>query len=210
MAVEKKQLRNTLRACRSGLSAEFVAAASVAIQRRLLQSAAYRGAATIILYAPKDNEVSTDRVFADAIATRRRVLFPKVTSGKPEIALIAVSDPADLAPGAFGLLEPIGVEQTAPTALHNALICVPGLAFTWGGARLGRGGGYYDRLLAVAGAGVLSVGLAYAFQVLDRLPESLDDQRLNLIITESVARMAPFGSLEPEARTEQGGATTCG
>ena len=55
---------------------------------------------------------------------------------------------AELQPGAFGILEPTGAEIARYADLERALICVPGVAFGPAGQRLGRGGGYYDRLIA--------------------------------------------------------------
>jgi 5-formyltetrahydrofolate cyclo-ligase len=209
VAVEKKELRNTLRACRIGLPAEYAAAVSVAIQDRLMRSAFYRQAAAVVLYAPKDHEVRTDLIFADAIATGRRVLFPKVVPESPELSLITVSGPTELMPGAFGILEPTGAEPTPVADLRRALICVPGLAFSPEGRRLGRGGGYYDRLLAASGSRVPTAGLAFAFQLLDHLPQSLNDQRLSVIITEFASHAASSVSVKPAARTEQGGVAKC-
>ena len=73
----------------------------------------------------------------------------------------------------------------ARSDLERALICVPGVAFSLSGQRLGRGGGYYDRLLAAVHPQAITAGLAYSFQVLDRLPQSPQDRRLGLIVTAS-------------------------
>lgn len=175
-----------------------------------MATADYRDAATVVLYAAKDHEVATDLIMADALRAQRHVLFPKVIVEQRELSLIRVDSPAQLASGAYGLLEPSGAETVPVADLGRALICVPGLAFSPSGQRLGRGGGYYDRLLAAAGPRPQSVGLAYAFQVLDRLPQSLGDQRLDLIVSESAvyratAPAAPDGS----SLADQGGTPRC-
>jgi 5-formyltetrahydrofolate cyclo-ligase len=187
VAVEKKELRDALRAGRDGLQSSYVTAASAAIQRHLIGSAAYRAARTVVLYGAQDQEVETDLIFADALAAGRCVLFPRVVRETRSLALIKVCSQAELAPGAFGLREPTGADIVPIAAVWCGLVCVPGLGFTRDGLRLGRGGGYYDRLLAEAGPRLQSAGLAYAFQVLDQIPQSLGDQRLNLIITESAS-----------------------
>lgn len=184
MADEKKYLRQILTESRARLLSARAAALSKQVQERLLESDFYRSSRCVVLYAEKDNEVATERIFADALASGRRVLFPRVI---PEygLSLVRVCDRDDLSPGTFGLLEPTGSEIVPPAELGRALICVPGVAFSLEGQRLGRGGGYYDRLLAETGSQAVTAGLAYSFQVLDRLPESPDDRRLQLIVTES-------------------------
>jgi len=198
-----------LRACRNALSAAYVADVSRAVQERLLQSASYAAATALVLYAAKDNEIQTGLIFAAALAAGRRVLFPRVLRASGELLLVRVHGPAELAPGAFGVLEPTGAETVPVASLGRALICVPGLAFTPGGQRLGRGGGYYDRLLAGAGPQSLSAGLAYGFQVLDQLPQSLGDQRLNLILTESTSYGAAALAQSPSRWADQGGVPRC-
>jgi 5-formyltetrahydrofolate cyclo-ligase len=59
---------------------------------------------------------------------------------------------------------------------------VPAVAFDTSGARLGRGGGYYDRLLA--GCDGLKIGIAHNFQVLDDIPSAPHDVRMDLIVTD--------------------------
>ena len=75
-------------------------------------------------------------------------------------------DREDLRPGTFGILEPTGTEMVSPALLERTLICVPGVAFSLSGQRLGRGGGYYDCLLAAAHPQAITAGLAHSFQVL--------------------------------------------
>jgi 5-formyltetrahydrofolate cyclo-ligase len=190
VADDKKYLRKILRECRSSLPERYVAVASDAVQRRALESAVYRDAATIVLYAAKENEVSTYVLLADALRSGRRVLMPRVIPDTRQLLMVLVRKRADLEPGAFGLLEPTGAEIVPVADLGPALICVPGVAFSRSGQRLGRGGGYFDRFLAAAGLRAVTAGLAYSFQLLDRLPESPNDRRLNLIFTESATHVA--------------------
>jgi 5-formyltetrahydrofolate cyclo-ligase len=201
VADEKKYLRQILTESRVRLLPERAASLSKQVQERLLESDFYRSARCIVLYAEKDNEVATDQIFADALASGRRVLFPRVIPEYRGVSLVRVCSRDELRPGAFGLLEPTGSETVPPAELGRALICVPGVAFSLEGQRLGRGGGYYDRLLAETGSQAVTAGLAYSFQVLDRLPESPDDRRLQLIVTESGV-YAAGASTRPAAGTD--------
>jgi 5-formyltetrahydrofolate cyclo-ligase len=185
VADDKKYLRKVLGECRSALPMAYVASASWRVQLQVLESSFYRAAPTIVLYTAKDNEVATDPLLADALGSKRRVLLPRVIPEIHELVLVRVRNCAELVPGNFGILEPTGAEIVPVADLGPALFCVPGVAFSRTGQRLGRGGGYFDRALAAVGPKTVTAGLAYSFQLLDRLPESPNDRRLNLIFTES-------------------------
>lgn len=65
------------------------------------------------------------------------------------------------------------------------IILVPGLAFTHGGKRLGRGGGYYDRLLAHPQCRAERIAVAFDVQIVDHITTEFHDQHIHQIITES-------------------------
>jgi 5-formyltetrahydrofolate cyclo-ligase len=206
MADEKANLRNILKECRSALRAEFVAVASRDVQSRLLAFADYQVATTIVLYAASHNEVATDLLLRDSLAHGRRVLFPRMEERRERLALAVVRDPSDLRPGAFGILEPPAeAPAIAPPELGAALVCVPGLGFGSNGARLGRGGGHYDHLLAELDTRATTVGLAYSFQLVGRIPETASDRQLNYVVTEFAVHRAGDASRPAERHAEQGG-----
>ncbi|HVB81317.1 MAG TPA: 5-formyltetrahydrofolate cyclo-ligase [Candidatus Binataceae bacterium] len=203
MADEKQYLRAVLSEARSSLSAERAGVLSARVQRCLLATKAYLAAAKVVLYAPLGREVETALIAADALRSHRQLYYPIADRGHHRIRFGAVSDPGELRPGAFGILEPpatgaFEAEALAPD-LDAALICVPGIAFTLAAARLGRGGGYYDRLLATLPAHAVTAGLGYSFQLLDRLPEQAHDRRLDLIVTESAVYAASDASVRGHA-----------
>ncbi|HJU10550.1 MAG TPA: 5-formyltetrahydrofolate cyclo-ligase [Candidatus Binataceae bacterium] len=190
MADEKKYLRKIIGECRSALPLAYVARVSRRVQLAILQSSFYKAAPNVVLYSAKDNEIATELILADALASQRRVFLPRIVANAHELALVRVRNQAELIAGSFGILEPSGTEVVPCSNLGQALFCLPGVAFSPGGQRLGRGGGYFDKALASIGPQTLSAGLAYSFQLLDRLPESPSDRRLSLIFTES-AMYAP-------------------
>ncbi len=209
MADEKQYLRSVLYEARSSLSVTRAGALSARVQQRLLATSSYLAATRIVLYAPLGREVETALIAADALRAQRQVYFPIVDRDRRRIRLGAVSDLSDLRPGAFGILEPpaTGALETEAleTELGAALVCVPGIGFTPAAARLGRGGGYYDRLLAALSAEAVTVGLGYSFQLIDRLPEQAHDRRLDFIVTESAVYSAS-GARHAAAQTaDQGG-----
>jgi 5-formyltetrahydrofolate cyclo-ligase len=68
------------------------------------------------------------------------------------------------------------------------LVLVPGLAFDEKGARLGRGGGFYDRLLASKSATTLAMGVAFAFQLESKLPLEPHDVAMDAVLTDAGVR----------------------
>ena len=64
------------------------------------------------------------------------------------------------------------------------IVVVPGLAFTADGRRLGQGGGHYDRFLPRLRPGCVTIGAAFAEQLVDDLPTETHDVRLTLVVTD--------------------------
>ena len=206
MADEKQNLRAVLSEARSSLSAAYIGALSALVQQRVLSSQAYLSATKIVLYAPLTGEVETALIAADALRSHRRLYYPIVDRKNRRIRLGAVSDLSELALGAFGLLEPAAAGALEAGELGPAaLVCVPGVTFTPAAARLGRGGGYYDRLLATLSAEAVTAGVAYSFQLINRLPEDLHDRRLDFVVTESAVYAASGAPHAATQTSDQGG-----
>ncbi len=109
--------------------------------------------------------------------------FPRIVGETVE--LIRIDDGAALVRAGWKLEGPefSSCPRVRPAELDAIL--VPGLAFTRDGHRLGRGGGYYDRLLAQCPVSVARIGVGFECQILDALPTAAHDQRVHLVITGS-------------------------
>ena len=83
--------------------------------------------------------------------------------------------------GAFHIEEPTGNETVDPDTLE--LIVVPAVAYDRKGNRLGRGKGFYDRLLGSTKA--TKVGVAYEFQIVDEVPVEQHDIPMDIVISPS-------------------------
>ena len=107
--------------------------------------------------------------------------FPRIVG--EDVELLRIDDRAALATADWKLSGP--VFSSCPRILPAGLdaILVPGVAFTRDGRRLGRGGGYYDRLLARCPAHVVRIGVCFECQILDALPLEAHDQRVHIVIT---------------------------
>lgn len=118
-----------------------------------------------------------------------RWVYPKVDGH--HLTFHAVKNPAlELAPGAFGIPEPIPSLAEVAIAEIDAFLC-PGLAFDSRGGRLGRGRGFYDRMLAQARPDALRIGVCFPNQIVpDTFPEP-HDIHMDAVITENVERRTP-------------------
>ena len=117
------------------------------------------------------------------LAEGRRLLLPRYNSSASAYELVRIaSSGTDLTPGHYGILEPRADLPAESVVPPGALWLIPGLAFTPRGLRLGRGRGFYDRLLAAHPGGVL-VGLAFDCQILPDLPHSSWDIPMDWVLT---------------------------
>jgi 5-formyltetrahydrofolate cyclo-ligase len=119
------------------------------------------------------------------LAQGHRLLLPRAGRAKRlEFALVA--DLSVLVRGPFGAFEPPDRSVAVPLVADD-LVLLPGVAFDHSGARLGRGGGWYDRSLPDAVEDLF--GIAFAFQVLDRIPATTFDRRVRGVFTERGLRL---------------------
>ena len=70
------------------------------------------------------------------------------------------------------------------------LVLVPGLAFSKDRRRLGRGGGFFDRMLGGRGANAFKLGVCFSFQIVDSIPTDTHDVAMDAVVTESATLMA--------------------
>lgn len=137
---------------------------------------AWRDAATVLLYKHKGAEFSVNSLANAAFRDGKRVCFPRVEG--EVLVLHETASWDDLGIGAFGIMEPpASAPRVGPSVVDCAI--VPGLAWTPDGARLGQGGGFYDRMLPVGGT---SIGVGFDVQMVDALPTEPHDQAVNQVV----------------------------
>ena len=143
---EKQQLRRTMRALESGLSARYKAESSRAIAAHLLAMPEYQEAGTVFCFVGTDREIDTRPILEDVLAAGKRLCVPQCV-GKGIMELRQVTDLRQLIPGAYGILEP---SADAPLVSLDEVdfAILPCLTCNHLGQRLGQGGGYYDRFLS--------------------------------------------------------------
>jgi 5-formyltetrahydrofolate cyclo-ligase len=175
---------------------------SQSIQHRAIALSCYRDARSVVLYSPVQNEVDSRAILDDALASGKKVFYPKlVKNGVPGFA--RVFSAANLVSGRFGILEPVGSDALTPSDRDGLIVFVPGVLFDRCGNRLGRGGGWYDRALDELGSQGVFVGLAYEAQIVDRLAAESWDRKVHFIVTENElidCGMAPHSSSRTNRR----------
>ncbi|MCB1747957.1 MAG: 5-formyltetrahydrofolate cyclo-ligase, partial [Gammaproteobacteria bacterium] len=166
---------------RAALAPARRAAAAQAIAARCRTHPVVARARSVFVFVSTPEEVATHDLIDWFVATGRQVLVP-LLAGRDLMHAVPFPGWAAMAPAALGILSPPADSLPWPSPVD--LVLAPGLAFTPYGARLGYGAGYYDAWIARNAPGAL-LALAFDCQVVDRLPESPHDRRVDGIITES-------------------------
>src|SRR3989338_1483064 len=182
----KQAIRKNILAQREQLPADMRAAYSATIVERLLHLPEYRQAGTVLGYMNFGAEFASELWVARVLADGKRLALPKVNRHTNHLDLYWVNDPENqLTAGLWGIREPV-VERCErlnnPNEVEFALL--PGVAFTRDGARLGYGGGYYDKLLASMAQRPALVAAAFALQIVEALPQEATDVKVEWVITE--------------------------
>lgn len=177
---EKARLRETMRAERRQHTPEERGAASLEICARMGTLPHWLAAKTILFYAPLPDEPDVRWLLHHLDATRQRAAFLRDVPETEAYEAHLIQHMEELRPGAFGVAEPI---PEAPGIALKQLdfILVPGVAFDPSGRRLGRGRGFYDRLLA--GLPGHTCGVAFPWQLVSEVPMEAHDVMLNSILT---------------------------
>ncbi len=174
--MDKKALRALIREKKRAMTPEEIRDKSATLGRLLAQTAVYQAARTVYGYYPQNQEVRLLPILEAARAAGKRVALPKIVDG--EMRFLYVTDRTSLVPGFGGIPEPAAGEIATD---KTALVILPGLAFDRTGRRLGYGGGFYDRFLALE-PGHPTVALCYDFQVVPEVPAEAHDLPAGLVL----------------------------
>ena len=169
--------------------------------RSLRDFAPYRNAKTVLLYASLSYEAPTSRLIDFCLKDGKTTALPK-TQKRKHADEGGIMDFYILSPdrpfreqtqiGPFGIAEP---DSSCPLFVPDEnhfplLVCVPAIAFSETGIRLGRGAGYYDRYCerlaraALQTPLIVYAGLCRDFQIVEKVPYEKHDLRVQFLISE--------------------------
>lgn len=147
----------------------------------------WKTAESILFFASLPSELQTDFLIKKAWAENKRVIFPRVDNKTGKLDLFAVQHEKELEKGAFGILEPskeLKKEKGVQYIDEIDLALVPGLGVDQKGRRLGKGKGFYDRLLGDPQFRAMTIACVYHCQFVKKVPVESHDCSVQGVLTE--------------------------
>ncbi|MGA2801118.1 MAG: 5-formyltetrahydrofolate cyclo-ligase [Verrucomicrobiota bacterium] len=178
---QKAVLRKQMRGILQKISPAAREAASAQVRALLKEQSIWKNAASVLFFAPMSNEVDVWPLLEEALNTGKTAALPRFDSADQSYVACRVQNlRSEIVTGEFGIREPAAKCAEIPLSKFD-LVLVPGVAFDLRGYRLGRGRGFYDRLLAeVRGA---KCGVAFDKQIASDVPAGMLDVQVNFILT---------------------------
>ncbi|MBQ8510857.1 MAG: 5-formyltetrahydrofolate cyclo-ligase [Clostridia bacterium] len=180
---KKNDIREKYKGLRAALDRDRKAEMDEKICNTFIGLATYRYASTLLMYAPKSDEVNVFPIAERALRDGKKVAFPRCIPDTHDMNYHFVTSLDQLEKGTYGLLEPTADLPVYDLASPEPAACiVPALVYDKKGYRLGYGKGYYDRYLGqFCGS---KVGMIYSEFVIDTLPRGRFDLCVDFIVTE--------------------------
>lgn len=176
---DKRRVRNAVRAERDALPTDVREEKAARAIERFLDLPEVQRARTVMLFSSFGSEIPTGSLIERLRRKGVVVALPRIEGAELVPVPYAPGDPTTTT--SFGVEEPVGGMPLDPSSID--VVGVPGVAFDRRGARIGYGGGYYDRFLR--GLPAFTVGLVFGLQVLDEdLPAGRFDLPVDAIVTE--------------------------
>lgn len=179
--MNKEEQRKKLLAQRGNLASTKRKEKSEIIRKKLFEEQEFQQAQRILIYIDFNNEVRTIDIIKKMLADTKEVIVP--ITGEEKLYLSELKDLTELKPNDYGILEPKEKYMRLVKEESLDLIVAPGVGFDRSCNRIGYGGGYYDRLLAIVPQ-VPVIALSFAEQIIDLIETTTHDQKVDKIITE--------------------------
>lgn len=177
----KQKAREQMRRLRKELSHEEREEKNQLIFQHVMQMEAMKNQSYFFPFVSYGTEVDTIRIIEKVLQEKRmKVAIPRVK--EKEMDFYQITSMEELSKGYQGILEP--VTQKCVLAAEGVML-LPGLAFDKKKNRVGYGGGYYDRYLKrCQKENIITIALAFDFQIVDKIEAEDFDVRPRWIVTE--------------------------
>jgi 5-formyltetrahydrofolate cyclo-ligase len=177
----KRAVRRAVLAARDAIDPVERAAMAEAIAQHVLALPELTDASTVLAFSSFGSEVDTVPLIAGLRSSGRTIVLPRIDG--PRLRLLVHEPGGPLTAAPFGAMEPTGGQELSASAID--LVITPAVAFDRTGARIGYGGGFYDRLFDEAPQ-AQRIGIAFSVQLrAEPLPSGASDRPVSVIVTES-------------------------
>ncbi|HTV43475.1 MAG TPA: 5-formyltetrahydrofolate cyclo-ligase [Candidatus Sulfotelmatobacter sp.] len=188
---QKNELRVKIRAIVKSLSPEKRKSDSEKLCALLKTQPFFQSARSILFFAPLPEEPNLWPLLNETLAGKKLVALPCFDADSQVYQPRRIADlHVEILSGKFGIREPVETCLAIPPNELD-LVLAPGVAFGLDGHRLGRGKGYYDRLLQNFSG--MKVGIAFDEQVVEAVPSEPNDVRMDVILTPTRSVMLSMG-----------------
>lgn len=180
----KKELRKRIQNKRNSLQIRDRKKRSKIIAEKFFGTAYYNNSNNILIFYPFRSEIDVTIIIRQALENKKNIILPRIHD--QELKLFYVDNlKKQLESGTHDIMEPI-IGLCRPAKISDIdLVVVPGISFDKNLNRLGYGGGYYDKLLLHIPEGVKKIALCFDIQVVDSIPVSEHDIKVDILITDT-------------------------
>jgi 5-formyltetrahydrofolate cyclo-ligase len=179
----RKQVSNFMKS----LSKEQLQDKSRQACKKMCATPEFQQASKIMMFLSFEIEVDTSYAIEKALQDGKMVLVPAIDwENQKLIPVILPSLDCEMVYDRYDLRHPAEAKTVAVRDVE--LIVVPGMGFDLKGNRLGRGGGFYDRLLSHSSFRGVNCGLALEEQIIEKVPVLDHDVPLNMLVTDQAVR----------------------
>ena len=178
--MNKKELRNIIRERKRQFSGQQLEELSLLVLDRLRRNIRLQQARSILLYYSLPDEVNTHQFIDELVYRGKQVFLPVVVDGE-NMEIREYTGSKDLRQGSFHIMEPVG--RLLPEDEYGKIEAgiIPGMSFDKSGHRLGRGKGYYDRMLVQLDH-AYKIGICFDFQKTETVPTEATDIKMDAIV----------------------------
>ncbi len=182
----KAETRRLIRDYRDQMPPDEVSKRSTRIYKRLFSLPEFADAHRVLFYMSFRNEPDTHKMIERSMQIGKNVNLPRIAVDKSDLDIYEIHNiEMDTVPGILGIIEPRHDAKKCEDISKIDLCIVPGIAFDRRGHRIGWGKGFYDRFLPKLSPRTKKFGLAYDFQLVDRITFHCKDFPLDGLITEN-------------------------